>query len=47
MGKTKIVEQQQKEFESVKQSFDKSEVNMFIHVHLKGYDKFGKGNQEV
>jgi len=40
-----IEEKQKKEFESVKQSYQK-EMNMFIHAHLRGYDQQGEGRYE-
>jgi len=48
MGDTQeeILGQQKKEFDSVKQSYQ-DEMNMFIHAHLRGYDKHGQGRYEV
>jgi len=43
--KIAIKEQQHKYFASVKSAY-KDEVNMFIHAHLRGYDRHGMGDTQ-
>ena len=42
IGKLGVEKQQKDELDAVRNAYQK-EMNMFMHVHMRGYDKYGQG----